>query len=122
MALGSVCYKNSSIMLSQITKQLKEQCESLLKILEELPEAVAFEPIRKITPVPGDSRDTPQILERFYLFKLSQRNFSTLRGLQRCPETLKHFYYPEVAQDLGGVPGFSRVQRQGDFADAKMSI
>ncbi|KAJ3834385.1 hypothetical protein F5878DRAFT_664815 [Lentinula raphanica] len=41
--------------------------------------------IRKITPVSGDSRDTPQILERFYLFQLFQRNFGTLRDFQRCP-------------------------------------
>ncbi|KAJ3766068.1 hypothetical protein FB446DRAFT_708937 [Lentinula raphanica] len=30
------------------------------------------------------------------------------KDAQRCPETLEHFYYSEVAQDLGGVPGVSR--------------
>ncbi|KAJ3964166.1 hypothetical protein EV361DRAFT_874223, partial [Lentinula raphanica] len=30
------------------------------------------------------------------------------KDAQRCLETLKHFYYSEVAQDLGGVPGVSR--------------
>ncbi|KAJ3968321.1 hypothetical protein EV361DRAFT_870938 [Lentinula raphanica] len=37
--------------------------------------------------VSGVSRDTPQILERFYHFQSDQRKFSTLRDLQRCSNT-----------------------------------
>ncbi|KAJ3755446.1 hypothetical protein EV360DRAFT_72850 [Lentinula raphanica] len=52
--------------------------------------------------VSGVSRDTPQILERFYHFQSAQRKFSTLRDLQRCSKWWPSIPLPSVPWKTNG--------------------